>query len=115
MVILNANPGILKRGGRIKLWMGLCVERERELFGFRIWKQSRNEEDRKKYCEAKKDAKRVVYIAMDQKAREAVEVDSCRDGRELFRIAKQRVGEKKEVVGVSCLKDESGAVKVWMI
>ena len=39
-------------------------------------------------------------------------VDLCRDGRELFRIAKQRVGEKKDVVGVSCLKDESGAVKV---
>ena len=50
---------------------------------------------------------------MDQKAREAVEkVDSCRDGRELSRIAKQRVGEKKHVVGLICLKDESGAVKV---
>ena len=52
-------------------------------------------EDRKKYCETKKDAKRVVYMAMGQKAREAVEkVDLCRDGRELFRIAKQEVGEK---------------------
>ena len=40
------------------------------------------------------------------------EVNSCRDGREVFRIAKQRVGEKKNVVGVSYLKDESGAVKV---
>ena len=50
---------------------------------------------------------------MDQKTSEAVEkVDSSRDGRELFRIAKQRVGEKSDVVGVSCLKDESGAVKV---
>ena len=39
-------------------------------------------------------------------------VDLCRDCRELFRIAKQKVGEKKDVVGVSCLKDESGAVKV---
>ena len=39
-------------------------------------------------------------------------VDSCRDGRELFRVAKQTVGEKKDVSGVSCLKDESGAVKV---
>ena len=34
------------------------------------------------------------------------------DGCELFRIAKQRVGEKKDVVGVSCLKDEIGVVKV---
>ena len=39
-------------------------------------------------------------------------VDSCRDGRELFRISKQMVGQKKDVVGVSCLKDESEAVKV---
>ena len=76
---------------------------------FKIWKQSWNVEDKKKYCEAKKDAKRVVYMAMDQKAREATEkVDQCRDGRELFRIAKQRVGEKKDAIGVSCLK---GAVK----
>ena len=54
-------------------------------------------------------------MAMDQKAREVVEkVDLCRDGRELFRIAKQRIGEKKDV-GFSCLKDESEAVKVCMI
>ena len=35
-----------------------AVCRKRELF--RIWKHSWNEDDRKKYCEAKKDAKRVV-------------------------------------------------------
>ena len=89
----------------------VAVCRKRELF--RIWRQSWNEEDRKKYCKAKKDVKRVVYMAMDQKAREAVEkVDSSRDGHELFRIAKQRAGEKSDVVGVSCLKDKSGVVKV---
>ena len=50
---------------------------------------------------------------MDQKAWEVVEkVDLCCAGRELFRIAKQRAGEKRDVVGVSCLKDESGMVKV---
>ena len=88
-----------------------AVSRKRKLF--KIWKQSRNEEDRKKYCDAKKDAKRVVYMAMDQKTGEAVEkVDSSRDGSELFRIAKQRVGKKKDVFRVRCLKNESGAVKV---
>ena len=30
-------------------------------------------------------------------------IDSCCDGHELVRIAKQRVGEKKEVIGISCL------------
>ena len=44
---------------------------------------------------------------MDQKAWEVVEkVDSSHDGCELFRIAKQRAGEKSDVVGVSCLKDK---------
>ena len=68
---------------------------------FRIWRQRRIEEDSKKYCKIEKDAKRVVYMAIDQKARKAVEkVDSSRDGRELFRIAKQRAGEKSDVVGL---------------
>ena len=44
--------------------VGVAVRRKRELS--RIWGQSRNEEDRKTYCEAKKDAKTVVYMAMDQ-------------------------------------------------
>ena len=39
-------------------------------------------------------------------------VDLCCDGYELFRIVKQRVGEKEDVVRVSCLQYESGAVKV---
>ena len=48
-------------------------------------------------------------MAMDQKAQEGVEVDSCRDGSQLLRIAKQRVGEKKDFVGVSCLKCGGGS------
>ena len=39
----------------------------------------------------------------------------CCNGHELFRIAKHRVGVKKDNVGLSCINDESGAVKVWMI
>ena len=100
VIILKAKSGILKCGSGIKTWMWLCVERESYLgFG-----NSQNEEDRKKYCEA---------MAMDQRAWEAVKkADSCCDGCELCRLAKQRAGEKKDVVGVSCLEDESGAAKV---
>ena len=91
--------------------MDIARCRKREFF--RIWEQHCNEEDRKKVCASKKDVKREVYMVMDEKAREAVEkAGSCCDGCELFKIVKQRVGEKKDVVGVSCLKDESGAVKV---
>ena len=51
--------------------MNEAVCRKRELFS--IWKQNQNEEDRKKYYEAKKNPKKVVYIARDQKALETVE------------------------------------------
>ena len=61
----------------------------------------------------KKYAKRVVYMATDQKFWEAVQkVDLCLDGCELFRITIQRAEEKNKVVGVGCLKDNSEAVKV---
>ena len=50
VAIIKANPSILKGVGGIKMWMWLCVERRSYLaFG-----NSGNEEDRKKYCEAKK-------------------------------------------------------------
>ena len=39
-------------------------------------------------------------------------VDLCHDGHELFRIRKQKVGEKEDVVGVSCYQDESGVVNL---
>ena len=62
-----------------------------------------NEEDRKKYYEAKKDTKRIV--SMDRAARQALEkVNSCCCGYELFRIVKQRTGEKAHVTEVTCLK-----------
>ena len=94
--------------------MDMDVGRKKELF--KIWKQSQNEEDIKKYCKAKKDAKRPVSMAMDQEAWEAAEtVHLCCDGCELFRIVKQRAGEKKVVLRVSCLKDEIRTVKVFMI
>ena len=50
---------------------------------------------------------------MDKKAREAVgKIESCHDGLDLFRIAKQRVGEKKYVVRIVVLKMKLGGAKV---
>ena len=94
VVTLKANPGILKCSGRIKMQIWLCVERGSYLeFGNRV--------------AMRKIGRNIVTVnrAMDQEAQEAEEkVDSCRDGHELFRMAKQRAGEKRDVVGVSCLK-----------
>ena len=60
-----------------------------------------------------KNSKSIVYIVIAQKALESVEmVSSYCDGRELFKIPKKRVGEKKDVVWVSSLKVERRVVKV---
>ena len=111
VVILKANPGILKRTVGIKMWMWLCVEKDGYLgFGNRVGmrKIGSNIVRQKKML-------KVVYMTMVHKAQKVVEkVDLFYDCSELFRIAKQSVGEKKDVVGVSCLKDESGTVKVSM-
>lgn len=69
----------------------------------------------KKYCYAKELAKRIVSMAVDRSAWEEVEkvdVDSSRDGHELFKISKQKAEEKQDVAGINCLKDENCAVKV---
>ena len=39
-------------------------------------------------------------------------VDLRSDGRKLFKIAKEKAGEKRDVVRVSCLKDETGPVNL---
>ena len=69
--MLKANPGILKLGDGMKMWMWLCLERGSYL-GMR--KIGRNIAVQKKML-------RVVYMAMDQEAWEVVEkVDSSLDG-----------------------------------
>ena len=81
VAILKANLGILKHGDGRKMWMWLCVERESYLgFASRMgmWKIGKN-------IVKQKRAKRVLYMAMDQKAQEAV----------------RRVWEKKDIVGVT--------------
>ena len=74
------------------MWMQLCVESESYLgFGKRLGM-------RKKCCEAKKDAKRVVYMAMNQKAQKAVEDES----------PNKVLGRRKMLLGLVVLKMKVG-------
>ena len=96
VVILKANPGILKHGGGIKMSMWLCIER-RSYLGFgnrvRMRKIGRN------IVRQKQDAKRVVYMAMDQNAQELVEkFDSFPDGRELCVELPNKVLQRRDML-----------------
>ena len=84
------------------MWIWLCVER-----GNYLGPRSR--------VEMRKIGRHIaaVNMTMNQKAQEAVEtVDLCCDGRELFRIAKQRAGEKRDVVGVTYFKYGSRTLRL---
>ena len=100
----------------IKTWwwnddVTVVINRKRELL--KIWKRSSNEGNRRQCCEAKKVVKRVVAAAMDQTSRKAIwKVEINFNGRELFQIAKQRGKERYYALGVNCLKDKNGEVKV---
>ena len=52
---------------------------------------------RKKYCEAKKDAKRVVE-----------KVDSCHDGRECLELPNKGLGRREMLLGLVVLKMKVG-------
>ena len=57
----------------------------------------------------KNNARKVLFMAIDQKAQEAVEkVDSCCDGCELFRIAKKRLERRKILMRLVVLKMKVG-------
>ena len=111
VVMLKANPGILKCGGVIKMWMWPCVETESYLgFGDRVGmrKIGRNIVRQKKMLREK-----YIWLWIKKIKRQwGWLIHSCHDGRELFRFAKLKIGQKKYIIGVSCLKDEGGAVKV---
>lgn len=90
------------------MWMWQCVERG-------IYLGSEADNDRNKYCEAKKDTNRIVSMAIGQAAQQAVgNVNSCCDGYGLFRIAKQIAWEKLDDIQVNCLKDERKVVQVYV-
>lgn len=64
-------------------------------------------ENGKKYCETKENTKKIVSTVMGQTAPDVMEkFDSCRNVYDSLKIRKQRPGEKRHVIRVTCLKDE---------
>ena len=67
----------------------------------------------KEYVEARKEAKKAVAMAQ-QKERERFgeRLDTKEGQRSVYRIAKQMAGERKDIVDMKYLKNESGKVLV---
>ena len=82
---------------------------------FREWqnaKASPEEEVKlKEYVEARKEAKKTVAKAQQKEKERFGERLGTKEGqRSVYRIAKQMAGERKDIVDMKCLKNESGEV-----
>ena len=76
---------------------------------YKMWKNTGKTEDKKEYARAKMNSKRVVRKAKQRKSKEtAKELDSNEGRKSIFRIAKQIVKDRQDVVKVNCLKYKQG-------
>lgn len=80
---------------------------------FQLWKESGKDNDKDAYCEAKKEAKRVVYKAQEAERHKFSEsLHKADEKRKLFKFAKRIVGQNKDVAGGTCVKDKDGKIVV---
>ena len=86
-------------------------------FKFKAWCQAKGTAEEKAllkgYVAAKKIAKKAVAQAQQEGRNRVGEKLNTEEGqRPVFKIAKQMAKERQDVVGVNCMKDESGNIVV---
>jgi hypothetical protein len=75
---------------------------------WKIWKQNGNKEE---YLQAKRNAKRSVYIA--KKTAEENKFADLKPGmNDIFKIAKQMRNDNQDIIGDKCVKDDSGNLSI---
>jgi len=77
------------------------------------WKKEKLTEAWKKYKKSRRNAKRVIFLAKEKKQKEcASDLKDTNHQNEIFRIAKQMVKERPDIMGSNCLKGVLGKVVV---
>ena len=83
---------------------------------FRQWRKTRTEEDRVRYQAAKKEVKRKIAEVIDRTAKAQVKkLETMMPSeriQEVFRMAKVRARDKKDVDSVRCIENKAGELKV---
>ena len=78
---------------------------------FRRWSTQRDEQSRMAYKDAKRDTKKMVTKARQERYQKLYDDMLTKKGqKDVFRIAKQRDMASKEVQAVKMMKDEHGRV-----
>ena len=76
---------------------------------FREWQKAKASPE-EEYVEARKEAKKAVAKAQQKERKRFGEKLDTKGQRSIYRIAKQMAGERKDIVDMKFLKNESGEV-----
>jgi ribosome biogenesis protein Nip4 len=72
-----------------------------------LWRKSKSEEDKVRYKKLKQQCKKIIAHAKKEKSHEMAESLGSAEGKKnVWRIAKQMVKQRQDVVKVNCLKSE---------
>ncbi|XP_065313843.1 uncharacterized protein LOC135923171 [Gordionus sp. m RMFG-2023] len=91
---------------------------------FKVWYNSKENSDNDIYKMAKRNAKKLIAKAQEEKRHEFAKEMECADGiGNMVRMAKQMSKKRQDVIGVKCLKnmevkmtiDSSGIKNTWKI
>ena len=86
-----------------------AVRRKQE--SYTRWKKEGTASDRQQYEEAKREARKAVWVAKEAKCQElAGELNSESGRKSFFRIAKQMAKASADVTESSCIKDDAGRI-----
>ena len=76
------------------------------------WRKDRSKENLEAYKMLKKEARRAVASAMESRRIEMASELEKGGSTMAFRIAKQRARENTDIIGVPCIQDENGNLKM---
>ena len=89
------------------------IKRKKE--GYKKWRKDRSEENLEAYKVLKKEARREVANALESRQIEMANELEKGGSTMAFRIAKQRAKEKRDIIGVPCIQDENGNLKMEIL
>ena len=82
---------------------------------YKKWQQDKDSESKKLYLAKKRESKRIVAAAKEMEGKKIAEklASDKNDGlKQVFRMARQSEKDKKDIVGIPCIRGKGGEMKV---
>jgi hypothetical protein len=91
------------------------IKEKRQLYN--KWQKDKDPESKKQYLTKKREAKRIVAAAKEMESKkivEELELEKTGGLRQVFRMARQSEKDKRDIVGMPCVRGKDGELKVTL-